>query len=267
MPRRPLPTRRLLIPRSNYRPDPCKRIAKQSGKPCKKRAVPGFPVCRAHGAGTPAQGKPGFYSDPTYIEKLLEMTDRRTSYLPDTLAERYNAATNDGELLALRGDLALIEVRLSQLLERVHTGESGDKWEEIREAIGRIRHCAVTGETASVIVEVEKAFEIIDDSEKDAAVWKEIMDVLDHRKRLAEGEAQRLVRLNQMIAAEDAVKLIERLLDAVKTHVKDPHVYSAIAYEFAVATGAAHRNVTPGGDDQIQPEQLDRLDSQKLLDP
>jgi hypothetical protein len=80
---------------------------KRDGTPC-----PTPPMangrCRMHGGATPVgpalpQFRHGRYS----------------KYLPERLAERYQASLEDSELLGLRDELGLVDARIADLLERV----------------------------------------------------------------------------------------------------------------------------------------------------
>lgn len=214
-------------------------------------------------------GRPGGYKDPTKIDALMaidNLSDRRKKFLPDTLAETFQEAVNDPELLALRDDLALLEVRLGQLIRRGVSGESDDKWDKLSVCLLEIETALEVPNILKAKTAIRKIYVLISDAEKDRETWKQIYELLELRRKTTESEANRLVRLNQMISAEDAYALIDRILQAVKRNVRDPKEYSSIAYEVAIATGAAHSEFAPGGVGQVQPDQSISVDSEKLLD-
>ena len=194
-------------------------------------------------------------------------SDRRAKYLPDTLAAKYTDAVNDPELLALRDDLGLIEIRLSQLLSKIETGDPQGKWIEFTTLIENSVNALKDGNIGEALLNVNLLSKRAEEKREDYQVWREIGEMIENRRRVTESESNRLIRMQQMIAAEDAVKLVDRLLDAVKRHVKEPSVYSAIAFEFAVATGAAHNGHLDGRDEEVQPDEQGRVDQTKLLGP
>jgi hypothetical protein len=220
-----------------------------------------------HGGGRPWTGHPGGLNDPTQIDTwIFELaTNRRSKFLPDTLAEKYTQAVNDPELMNQREDLALIEIRFSQLMSKIETSDPKEKWIEFANTIESAKRALADGDVArgaALIILLEKR---IGDKLSDYLVWKEIAELMESRRRVIESEGNRLVRMQQMLNAEDAMRLIDTLLGAVKRHTKDPHTYAAIAYEFAVATGAAHNGRLERGTEEVQSGGPGELDQGKLL--
>ncbi|MCK6553411.1 hypothetical protein L6Q96_02325 [Candidatus Binatia bacterium] len=101
----------------------CTARSKQTGDRCEQRVVPGRSVCHYHGGKTPVGTALPQYKGAG-----------RSRHLPVAMVERYRAAASDPELLALRKDLALIEVRLTSLLEKLTDSGPGDAatWADIR---------------------------------------------------------------------------------------------------------------------------------------
>jgi hypothetical protein len=67
-------------------------------------------------------------------------TGRYSKFLPIGLAADYASAAHDPELLALRHELAVVDVRIKDLLSRVDTGESGGLWHHARAAWQTFKH-------------------------------------------------------------------------------------------------------------------------------
>src|SRR4051812_28697546 len=104
-----------------YTPDhPMQCGAKtRNGAPCRTRPMPNG-RCRMHG-GKSLSGP----ASPTFT------TGRHSKYLPARLLARYQEMTQDAELLALRDEIALIDARISDVLQRVERGESSRIWREL----------------------------------------------------------------------------------------------------------------------------------------
>lgn len=192
-------------------------------------------------------------------------TNRRANYLPDTLADKYRDAVNDPELLNMREDLGLIELRMAQLMGKLETDDPKAKWREFKLLLSTAQSEIANGESAKALAAMVLMEGIADANLAEYAVWKEITDLMESRRRVMESESNRLVRMQQMITSEDVFKLVERLLSAIKRYVKDPNTYAAIANEFAIATGAAHNGILGRGDKEVQPDQSGGLDKGKLL--
>lgn len=141
--------------------------------------------CYWHGGATPiaaaAHIKHGKYS----------------KYLPTAMQDQYNRAISDPELLASRHEIAVMDARLCQLLERVS--------EQLEQGLINTN----------------------DDRES----WREIRDTFESRRRQVETEHKRLVAMQQMITVEQALGLQARLVDIVTRHVTDKAALAAIASE------------------------------------
>lgn len=191
--------------------------------------------------------------------------DPRKEYLPDTVAEKYQQAVSDPELLNISKDVALIEVRLGQLLQRVDFAEDKQRIEDIFRQAKEVQIQLETENYAAAVTANAKLKDLIEKNQDDHAVWGDIFELLELRRRLVESEGNRLVRMNQMISAEDAMKLAIKLLEAVKRNVKDPNVYAAIAYEFAIATGTAHTARSPEREGEVRSGGSGVVDETPLL--
>jgi hypothetical protein len=84
----------------------CQAKAKSTGDQCRRHAVTGRRVCRVHG-GARSRG----VASPHF------KTGRYSCDLPAQLSERYRETLADTELLSLRDDIALVDARVTELLE------------------------------------------------------------------------------------------------------------------------------------------------------
>lgn len=84
--------------------------------------------CRLHGGLTPAGA-----AHPAFIH------GRYSKYLPTRLSERYRTAATDPDLLALGSEVALLDARLAELVERTNATEAGVVWAEIVQLVEQRR--------------------------------------------------------------------------------------------------------------------------------
>jgi len=165
---------------------------------------------------------------------------RYSKYLPDRLSARYEESKHDGELLALREEIALTDTRLNDLLARVDTGEAGELWRTLRQtwvASERFRaDYDAKGDTVDGLKARVSFFEAFDalglltaEGAADYAAWDEVHKMVAQRRALAETETKRLDKMRQFIPAERANLLMAAVLNSVRAHVTDPVVLSAIA--------------------------------------
>jgi len=186
----------------------CTAKSKQTGERCKNEAVEGKLVCRFHGG----LSKGG-------IESASLKIGRYSKYLPEKLLERYHESQNDRELLALREEIALLDTRLSDLITRIDSGESGALWGKARALMSQYNEAVQMGDPAQMQAKIHALRALIEKGMGDYAIWSEIRDVVDDRRKLVESERRRLVDMQQMIRAEDATLLVMRIIDIIKTGV------------------------------------------------
>lgn len=206
----------------------------RSGEPCKRPPMPNG-RCDKHGGKSLAGiAAPGFKHG------------RYSKYLPDGLLERYQAARSDPDLLALRDEIALIDVRLGQLLEFATTGEHERLWPMLKEAYGELRKAIQAKDPSAMVGELGILESLINGGADRYGAWVELDRVIEQRRKLVETERKRLVEMQQMITAERAMVLVAVLQESVRKHVRDPQVLAAIASDIRRAV-IAGSGVGPGG--------------------
>jgi len=210
----------------------CSAKSKQSGVQCKKPAVPGLGVCNIHG-GKSLSG----------IASPALKTGRYSKHLPVRLMEKYDAARQDGNLLALRDDLALLDARMEDMLGRVDTGESGELWASLVASLAECQKCRLKLDSARRSGDAKKQTEaessltdaldamqlLAQGGLSDYAAWSEIKSLLEQRRKISETEQKRLVAMQQMITASEALLLQAALLDIIKRNVTDRDILSIIS--------------------------------------
>jgi hypothetical protein len=154
-------------------------------------------------------------------------TGRHSKYLPARLQERYAASVADPELLALREDIALLDARLGELLERVDTGESESLWlrlDEAWSAYERLPDASPKKSEARGLVAW-----LIRTGATDYAAWGEIQAIVEQRRKLSESEQKRLVAMQQLITTEQAMLFVAAVMDAARQTVTNRNDLAAFA--------------------------------------
>lgn len=135
-------------------------------------------------------------------------------------------------MLALRDEIALVEARLNDLLGQLGTGESGEAWEELQELCWDMQSAVVEENHIEAKAILREISEIVQGGLADQAIWHEVYELLERRRRLTESERKRLVNMHQIITVERAMVLIHNLQRAVIENVSNPDERMAIAAEF-----------------------------------
>jgi hypothetical protein len=189
---------------------------KKDGTPCRMSPMPNG-RCRLHGGKSLAGIASPLFKDGRY-----------SRFLPARLGPRYDEARADGELLALREDIALTDARLGDLLSRVDTGESGALWRSLMAAREDLLARRKAGDTVGQIAALNQIVELIAEGHADYRAWGEVAAVLDQRRRLVESERKRLVEMQQMISSERMMVLLGAVVGVIQEHVRDRAILSGI---------------------------------------
>jgi len=186
--------------------------------------------CRSHGGLTPAG-----------IASPHWKTGKHSRYIPEGLRDRYNEAVSDPDLLEMRGEIALLDARLSELLEQLNTGGGMEDWGRILrlwEQFNDLQNQAsvagideavlrrLQGQIADTMREMNR---VIRGGHRNISLWHEIQNVMEDRRRLVSTEGKRLSDMHQMITAERATTWAYRILDIMKDRIKDKNVLGQIA--------------------------------------
>lgn len=222
-------------PRIEDRPEEmrCKAKSKQTGERCCQFVSAGMKVCHYHGGATPSG-----------LNASRFKTGRYSRWLPKRLMDRYQEALNDEKALAQREEIALMESRAKDLLQRVDSGESGALMKELRkhvaeyEKASRSRREDKYDTMSDVLAEL---FSAIKRAQADYKIWDEIAKVVNQTTRLRESERRYMVEQHEMYSAEEVRIMMVAVGDVIKREVKDQIAVQAVAREIAKLENIAVR--------------------------
>jgi hypothetical protein len=202
----------------------CTARSKRSGEQCKRLASVGHNVCAMHGSKTP-RGP----AHPSYKH------GKHSKVLPQRMRQDYERAIADEELMSLRSEIAVLDARITDLLTRADSGESGHLW---RQLSAQMRTVDASPDPESAQIAMTKLQQIIAAGSADGALWDEIRDALLTRERLVRSERKHLVEAHLVIPLEQAQLLMTLFVDAAKEAVgHDPAVMGKIVEAFVRLTG------------------------------
>jgi hypothetical protein len=154
----------------------------------------------------------------------LFKSGRYSRHLPKHLAAAYETAMHDPELVSQRAELALLDARTAELLERLDMDALPD-WSELEDAWNQVKSA---GEWTAKRVAEARMDDLLERGTVQPQQWKELYEVINLRRRVATSEMRRLQLLNQTISAEQAMTLVRLLIDAVRRNITDPKQLQAI---------------------------------------
>ncbi len=145
--------------------------------------------------------------------------------LPVRLGEDYWLAQDDAELLSLREEVALVRVRVCELLRRLDTGEAGGLWAALKAAWRAYRTVSPDAQEAAL----GRVGDLIDRGASDEAAWNQIFQAMKLHAVLASREWRRIKDLQECMTKQQALALITAIGLLVRDNVKDETALRAIA--------------------------------------
>lgn len=187
----------------------------KDGKKCRSWAMTNG-KCRLHGGLSPAG-----------IASPLFKHGRYSKVLGINLAQRYNAALSDPELLSIREDISLVDVRNQILLEQIEKENPTALWPAVLVKFKSVKAASPGGNKRymNALAELEA---IIQTGYNDYVAWQEVISNLEMRRKLVESEEKRLIAMQQAITSERALLMIARVIDVIRQNVSDRAILSAI---------------------------------------
>ncbi len=212
----------------------CRAKAKQTGQRCRRLASKGRMVCYIHG-GKSLTGR----DHPQF------KTGRYSRYLPERLLEKYHAAMESGELTALDQEIALIEAKTADALERMTTGDGATgvtAWMDLTAAYANLRTELVRPEPDPVrlraaVVGMDRAIQRGGD---EARAWPEILGLIEQRRRLVDTERRRLSDEDKAISIERLMVLCTAIIDVIRRNVASREQREAMANEIRLLASGSH---------------------------
>lgn len=186
----------------------CIAKAKKTQEQCKLNALPQTTVCKYHGGLTP-RGR----------DSIHWKHGKYSKHLPSKVIPRYEAALGDPELMSLRHDIAVTEARLTELMEKIDSGEAGEVWDNLRKAGGKFDKAYKSGDSDALLKAVEIIRGLVSTGCDEYTAYREIQSAQEHRRRMTETENKMLISKQQMISTEQFMQVVQVILEVIQRHV------------------------------------------------
>ncbi len=204
----------------------------QCGAPrarCKRPANKNFTVCKAHGGGSPIQGRPGGFGNAPHLFS-------RKDSLPHRLIERYQQALNDPELESLEKDLALSEAIIQDITSRLYQGETGQLWQELKSTkiLYQQTQKALMRDPDSPELQDQlrsyhqRLMELIDQGSSDYMHHTDLLRWLEQKRKLVLTEFERKAKLGEMVHAEKFLAFTQAIGVIISAHIQNEDIITAI---------------------------------------
>lgn len=192
----------------------------RSGGRCRRAGTGVGGRCKLHGGATPVGPAAAAWKHGRYSE-----------YFIGELGARYAAARNNKDLVALRDEIALVDVRISQLVEAWGAHPPTAVVRAIRTRLEAFKALGAKGDGqgAALRTALQALEEEIADAERAAANWDELREWIEQRRKLVEAEVKRAQVVGEFVTAQQALSVMERLIHEIKRVVPDPAVTAHLA--------------------------------------
>ncbi len=140
-------------------------------------------------------------------------------------------AANDQELSSLREAIIVTDSRISDLLKRVDTGESGAMWRKLRDALKEHDKAERLKDAELKVYWWGEIHDLITYGSQDYDAWDEVHSVIDRQTKLLVNERKRIMDLHQVIESNEVLGLFSALLSVVNDNVPDRMAMSRISRE------------------------------------
>lgn len=146
---------------------------------------------------------------------------RYSKDIPKRLLTRLQAAENDPDLLSIRSEVALLDIRVKEMVQRLDTGESGGLWELLRKQWAELQAANAARDVEKLQACLAAVGRTIQKGARYESAWSELADAIDARTRIARAEHNRLLDLQQMITSQEALTLFSTVINVVMGIVTD----------------------------------------------
>ena len=188
----------------------------RAGTPCKLSPMPNG-RCYRHGGATPSGTASPHFKHGRYSKDL-----------PTRLASCYEEARQDLSLFELREEILLVDAFIAEALEKMDSGDG--RWlRKLRETWAKLEKARHRKDAAAQEKAMARLGELISTSYDNRAARRQVVKLIEQRRRLCESEHKRRVEARHMVPIEEVMVMLAALTDALERHVGDRAVRAAIA--------------------------------------
>jgi hypothetical protein len=207
--------------------------AKPDGTLCGSEPSPGTHRCKVHG-GSARIG----------VAHPNTKTGRFSNFLPKQYREGFFAALEDAEGTSLRHELALLDARQEELLQRLPSGEHGAAWRDVGIAQSLIQDAIICFRdkrpsdgfvnVQEALAKLQAAADVGAASEK---IWDQLHATMEQKRKIVDAEIKRESRLSEVITGEQLAWFMSQVALLFRKYITDPRLLRDAVADLRVLTG------------------------------
>ena len=128
--------------------------------------------------------------------------------------------------MSARSDIALLDARANELLEKLNSLESKQSWIKLQDAYTKLRKTKNQEEAGFLLEEIGK---LITEGNREREVWDEIRECISSKLKSKTYEIERMKTLGAFITIAQANTFVQALIAGVNENVRDEDVRRKIA--------------------------------------
>lgn len=164
--------------------------------------------CKGHGGGS-LKG----------IASQSYVTGARSKYMPTAILPAYQAALANPALQSHVENIAVLEARLSLVLESVGKGEAGLWWKRLRDLRESLLLAKARGDNGTMSYVLNQLLDAIEAGAADWQQWVEVYEIVELQRKLV--DSQRKHEKQDEAFAPLALALVGALGAVIREHVHD----------------------------------------------
>ena len=193
----------------------CGATKRRSEGPCRRSPAVGRLRCMKQGRAVPRGIASPHYKNGRYSRDL-----------PTRLLSRYHELTSDPDHASLVDEMALVRLRLGELVRCLDASGTDAVWKELQNEWDKL---CKTDDAELRAKRTEVVGHLITRGSSSVEGWEEIGSQIDRSARVAEKEQKRLAALGQSIPVEQLLLLAGAMVEVISEEVSDRAVLNRIA--------------------------------------
>ncbi len=154
-----------------------------------------------------------------------------SKYMPKGVANRYKDALTDPDLLSARDEIALVQLRIQDLMGKLKDGGTADMWQTLRQEFVNVEAAIQQGDPGAMNQALQALGSIIEQGAESEHVWEEMYEAIEAKTKVSEREWRRLRDLRQFMTVQQSMDLVSYLVECVTRHVPDTDTLAKITID------------------------------------
>lgn len=198
----------------------------RKGTPCPKPPAGPSGRCHYHGGSTPRGVAAPNYKHGKYSKYAMS--------LPERYRSAYYRSIDDKKTIELSQQIALVEAREVELVERLTPETSTALWHDAQRSLDSMRAAyEMSPDDPKKEIAAQRAFEALTEAVRRGVsnedTWALLLNTLEMRRRLADTERKRIESLQDRPSREELAAFAGALFGSVRRHISDRSISDNVA--------------------------------------